>query len=129
MTYEAITEILRLKSGNGSHFQIELEGQIFIDGFALVAPGNPNLSARLAEAAASVSHDGEAKQAAILWAVMESEAFISSDVNHLLKVGLTHVPVDCLLARVIGDVRQWSANESDWRVVRQKIEVFRLRLA
>src|ERR1700726_3131923 len=77
----------------------QIGAQIFIDGWALVAPGKPRLAARLAEAAASVSHDGESVNAAKLLAAMEAEAFLSADIDHLLDVGLTVIPGNSLIAR------------------------------
>ncbi|KAL7936000.1 ADP-ribosylglycohydrolase [Trichoderma chlorosporum] len=88
----------------------------------MVAPGNPTLATRLAEAAARVSHDGEAVYAAKLWAAMEAEAFLSSDANHLLDTGLAFVPTDSILARMIADVRRWVQEDDDWRQTRQRIE-------
>ena len=63
---------------NGRAVAEQIGAQIFIDGWAIVAPGNPALAARLAEQAARVSHDGAAVDAAKLWAAMEAEAFISA---------------------------------------------------
>ena len=55
----------------------------------MVAPGQPELAAQLAEQAGKVSHDGESVHAAMLWAAMEAEAFGSSDIDHLLDTGLS----------------------------------------
>jgi ADP-ribosylglycohydrolase len=107
---------------NGRTVAEQIGAQIFIDGWALVAPGNPELAARLARAAASVSHDGESVFAAQLWAAMEAEAFVSKDVDHLLDTGLSAIPGDCLIARVIGDVRGWVKEDRDWLRTRQRIE-------
>ena len=60
---------------NGRTVAEQIGAQIFIDGWAMVAPGEPELAARLAEQAARVSHDGEAVHAAKLWAAMEAQAF------------------------------------------------------
>ncbi|KAH7128914.1 ADP-ribosylation/Crystallin J1 [Dactylonectria macrodidyma] len=109
-------------STNGRTMAEQIGAQIFIDGWAMVAPGNPALASRLAEAAARVSHDGEAVHAAKLWAAMEAEAFISKDVDHLLEVGLQVIPTDSLIAKMIADVRQWVPQHSDWRRTRQQIE-------
>lgn len=109
-------------STNGRTVAEQIGAQIFIDGWAMVAPGNPDLASRLAEAAARVSHDGEAVYAAKLWAAMEAEAFVSKDVEHLLKVGLKTIPADSLIAQMIGDVRQWVQQDGDWRKTRQRIE-------
>src|SRR6201981_1245858 len=80
------TAFLRLKQGypapqsgsialNGRTAAGEIGGQIFLDGGAVVAPGDPELAADLARRAASVSHDGEAVCAAQVIAAMESLAF------------------------------------------------------
>jgi ADP-ribosylglycohydrolase len=107
---------------NGKTVAEQIGAQIFIDGWALVAPGNPHLAARFAEAAGSVSHDGESVYAAKLLAAMEAEAFLSADIHHLLDVGLSVIPGDSLIARLVADVRSWSSELSDWREARQKIE-------
>ncbi len=107
---------------NGKTVAEQIGAQIFIDGWALVAPGNPHLAARFAEAAGSVSHDGESVYAAKLLAAMEAEAFLSADVHHLLDVGLSVIPGDSLIARLVADVRSWCSELPDWRDARQKIE-------
>ena len=65
-------------AANGRAVAEQIGAQIFIDGWAIVAPGDPKLAARLAEQAARVSHDGAAVDAAKLWAAMEAEAFVST---------------------------------------------------
>ncbi|KAM0252544.1 hypothetical protein ACHAQJ_007676 [Trichoderma viride] len=107
---------------NGRTVAEQIGAQIFIDGWALVAPGNPGLAAKLARAAGSVSHDGESVYAAQLWAAMEAEAFISKDINHILDVGLSTIPEDSLVAHVISKVRKWVAEDGDWMKTRQRIE-------
>ena len=50
--------------------------------------------------------------AAMLWAAMEAEAFRSADIDHLLDIGLSRrSPRDCLIARLIADIRRWHAAE------------------
>lgn len=107
---------------NGTTVAEQIGAQIFIDGWALVAPNQPDLAARLAGRAGSVSHDGESVYAAQLWAAMEAEAFRSADIGHLLDVGLAQIPADCLIARLIADVRRWHSEHPDWLVTRQLIE-------
>lgn len=127
------TAFLNLKKGipaplsgairtNGKTVAEQIGAQIFIDGWALVAPGNPELASQLARAAGSVSHDGESVFAAQLWAAMEAEAFVSKDVDHLLDTGLSMIPQDSLIARVVGEVRQWAKEDGDWLKTRQRIE-------
>lgn len=107
---------------NGTAVAEQIGAQIFIDGWALVAPGQPKLAAQLAQKAGSVSHDGESVHAAMLWAAMEAEAFQSSDIDHLLDVGLSVIPADSLIAKLIADVRAWHKQNQDWRATRQLIE-------
>ncbi len=107
---------------NGTTVAEQIGAQIFIDGWAMVAPGQPQLAAQLAEKAGSVSHDGESVHAAMLWAAMEAEAFRSSEIDHLLDVGLSVIPADCLIARLIADIRAWHAQNVDWLATRQLIE-------
>jgi ADP-ribosylglycohydrolase len=128
------TAFLRLKSGipaprsgsmalNGRTVAEQIGAQIFIDGWAMVSPGNPEQAVHLAEQAARVSHDGEAVHAARLLAAMEAQAFVESDVEALLQVGLGFVPADSLIRRVVEDVRDWHAGDNghDWQRTRALI--------
>lgn len=107
---------------NGQAVAEQIGAQIFIDGWAMVAPKQPELAAKLAEQAGKVSHDGESVYAAMLWAAMEAEAFASSDIDHLIDVGLRQIPSESLIAKLIEDVRKWHREHPDWRETRQKIE-------
>jgi ADP-ribosylglycohydrolase len=123
---------LRLKSGipaprsgsqalNGKLVAEQIGAQIFIDGWALVAPGDPALAADLARRAASVSHDGEAVYAAQVLAAMEALAFLEPDIQELLDCGISFVPRDTVIYRLIADVRDWRTGERDWRVARERL--------
>lgn len=127
------TAYLNLKNGipapnsgsmatNGKTVAEQIGAQIFIDGWAMVAPGDPKLAARLAQRAGSVSHDGESVYAGMLWAAMEAEAFLTKDVNHLLDTGLSVIPPNSAIAGLIADVRQWHSSDGDWLKTRQRIE-------
>src|SRR3984957_13237320 len=94
------TAFLRLKQGipaprsgsialNGKTVAEQIGAQIFIDSWAMVAPGKPLLAFELAGKAGSVSHDGEAVLAAQFLAVMESQAFVEPDLNALFEHGLS----------------------------------------
>ena len=127
------TAYLRLKSGieapqsgaietNGQVVAEQIGAQIFIDGWAMVAPGDPALAADLARRAASVSHDGEAIYGAQMLAAMEAQAFVEADIDRLLDTGLSFIPQDSLIARMIGDIRTWHAEEPDWRRARERLQ-------
>ena len=126
------TAYQRLKSGisapesgsrarNGTVISEQIGAQIFIDGWAMVAPGDPELAADLARRAGSVSHDGEAIYGAQVIAAMEAQAFVESDIDALIDTGLSVIPADSTIARLIHDIRSWHAKEPDWRAARELI--------
>jgi ADP-ribosylglycohydrolase len=127
------TAYLRLKAGipapasgsiatNGKTVAEQIGAQIFIDGWALVAPGNPKLAVELAGKAGSVSHDGEAIYAAQLMAAMEAQAFIEHRIDQLIETGLNYLPPDCLINKLVNDIRDWHRTDGDWRMTREQIE-------
>jgi ADP-ribosylglycohydrolase len=107
---------------NGKTLAEQIGAQIFIDGWAMVCPGNAGLAAKFARDAATVSHDGVAVDAAVLWAVMEAEAFVEEDVEKLLEKGLAYVDRESDLRKPIEDVRAWVKEDGDWEKTRQRIE-------
>lgn len=127
------TAYLRLKSGipapasgsietNGKLVAEQIGAQIFIDGWAMVAPGDPELAADLARRAGSVSHDGEAIYAAQVIAAMEAQAFVEPDLEKLFDCAVSFIPRDSVIARVIHDVREWHGQHGDWRATRTLID-------
>jgi len=127
------TAYLRLASGipaprsgaiatNGKVVAEQIGAQIFIDGWAMIAPGDPDLAADLARRAASVSHDGEAIYGAQVLAVMESLAFVEPDLDKLLDAGVARIPADSLIARMIGEIRGWHREDRDWRATLKRIQ-------
>lgn len=126
------TAYLRLKAGipapqsgsiarNGKVVAEQIGAQIFIDSWAMVVPGDPEQAADLARRAASVSHDCEAIYGAQVLAAMESLAFVESDLNRLLDAAVRWIPRDCVIYRLIADLREWRAGEPDWRHAREKL--------
>jgi hypothetical protein len=106
---------------NGALVAEQIGAQIFADGWAMAAPGDPELAADLAGRAASVSHDGAAVAAARLLAAMEALAFVEADIDALLDGGLRFVPPDGVIARLAGDLRDWHARLPDWRAARGQL--------
>ena len=127
------TAFLRLQEGvpaprsgstalNGQVVAEQIGAQIFIDGWAMVAPGDPELAADLARKAGSVSHDGVAIHGAQALAAMEAQAFVESEINRLIDTGLSLIPADSLIRTLVEQIRAWhAANGDDWRATRQRI--------
>jgi len=99
----------------------QIGAQIFIDGWALVAPGDPELAADLARRAASVSHDGEALHAACALAAMEAMAFVEGDIPALLEAAVSVIPKESVVYRLYADLRERRLIEPDWQKARQYI--------
>jgi len=129
------TAYLRLKEGlpaprsgaiatNGQVVAEQIGAQIFIDGWGMVAPGDPELAAELARRAASVSHDGVAIHGAQVVAALEAMAFVEHDMQRCLSAAVAQIPHDSLIYRMINEIRGWRAAEPDWRVTRQKIQQY-----
>jgi len=125
------TAFLNLKNGidapesgshkiNGDWIPEQIGAQIFIDGFAMSTPGDPDLAAKNVRAAASVSHDGIALDAAVLLGTMESMAFYEKDKDKLLDRGLSYVK-DKHLLNVVEKLRNECAKTNDWHKVRHWI--------
>jgi ADP-ribosylglycohydrolase len=127
------TAFLRLKAGveaphsgsiatNGKVVAEQIGAQIFIDGWAMVCPGDPERAADLARRAASVSHDGEATYGAQVVAAMEAQAFVEPDLNKLLDAASGLIPKDSVIYALISDMRAWRAEEDDWQKTLRKVQ-------
>lgn len=112
------TAYLNLKNGiqaprsgsieqNGTTTAEQIGGQIFIDTWGLVTPGNPDLAARLAEKAASVTHGGNGVYGGIFIAVCISYAFVEKDMVKILEKGLSYIPEDCEYAKIVKIVMEF----------------------
>ncbi len=102
---------------NGSTMAEQIGGQIFIDAWGLVAPGNPDLAAKLAKQAASVTHDRNGIYGGIFIAVCISAAFTGCTIREMLDAALSYIPEDSEYARTVREVRAFYEKEvsKDWR--------------
>ena len=99
------------KHSNGAWIRTEI--------WACVAPGQPEKATRLAFEDACVDHGlAEGTYAAIFVAAMESAAFVINDLRALLRIGLSHIPVDCRVARSVNLVIDAYDRGVDWKEVR-----------
>ena len=101
---------------NGSTMAEQIGGQIFIDPWGLVSPGNPEQAARLAEKAASVTHGGNGVWGGVYVACAISLAFVEPDLEAVLEKALHYIPQDCEYARVVRAVTAFYREHPDnWR--------------
>jgi len=127
------TAFLRLKEGipapdsgtiarNGATVAEQIGAQIFIDGWGMICPNDPDRAVDFARRAGSVSHDGEAIYGAQVVAAMEALAFSGASIDQLIDGALARIPADCLIARMIANIREWHAVGFDWRTAYRNIE-------
>lgn len=109
------TAYLNLKNGikapmsgsiarNGLASAEQIGGQIFIDSWGLVCPGNPLLAAEYARKAASVAHDGNGVYGGMFIAACISQAFVENDIGKIIDCGLSVIPNDCEYTIMVKDV-------------------------
>lgn len=120
------TAYLNLKSGisapqsgsiaqNGPVVAQQIGGQIFIDTWGLVLPGDAKRAADFGEAAASVSHDGEGLWGARFFCAAISHAFVCDDIYEVVRTALGQVPRDSLYRQVTEAVRDfWESCPDDF---------------
>lgn len=101
---------------NGHIVAEQIGGQIFIDCWGLVSPGNPEQAAYLARKAASVTHDGEGVFGGIFIACCISAAFDKKTINEVLETGLRYIPAESVYSRMVRDVQRfYKKNQDNWR--------------
>lgn len=101
---------------NGATVAEQIGGQIFIDSWGLVCPGNPDLAAKYADIVASVTHDGNGKYGGIFIAACISTAFIESDIKKIIQKGLSYLPKESEYVRMVNSVLNYYEGEpTDWR--------------
>ncbi|GAA3139970.1 ADP-ribosylglycohydrolase [Kribbella aluminosa] len=106
---------------NGSTLAEQIGAQIFSDAFALMTPGDPERAVALTRAAASVSHDGVALDAAAFFAAMRASAFEQQELAVLIERSLPFV-TDRRLAELIVDVTSHVSKGDDWRSTRDWVD-------
>lgn len=89
--------------------------------WACLAAGDPELAGRICRLDGQLDHSAESVHSESFIAAMEAAAFAESDLDRLIDAGLTAIPADSKLARLIADTRRFCREESDWRTVHERI--------
>jgi len=89
--------------------------------WACLAPGHPEIAVQYAYEDAIVDHSHEGVYGEVFFAALESAAFVESDSYKLLEIGLSYIPRDCAVARVVRLVVQSYQSQLDWKLLRKKI--------
>lgn len=98
-------------------------GRIRADLYGFVAPGKPALAAALAYKDARLSHTKNGVYGAMFWAAMVAWAFVSRDVEEIVRVGLSEIPRSCRLAEAVRDALAISREVDDWEIAYERLLV------
>ena len=102
-------------------FREWIGAQIRADIFGYVAPGWPERAAELAFKDASISHVKNGIYGEMLMAAMLAASFVTSDIEEIVKIGLSEIPANCRLAEAVHDTVVWCRELSDWESVWDRI--------
>lgn len=108
---------------NGATIAEQIGGQIFIDSWGLVCPGQPEEAARYGEMAARVSHDRNGVYGGRFIAAAVAAAFEEKDPEKIIEIALRQIPEESEYARVTKAVIDFfHAHPDDFRLCRQFLE-------
>lgn len=83
--------------------------QIRADFFGYAAPGNPEKAAEYAWRDACISHIKNGIYGEMWVAAMLAAAYVTSDIETIIRAGLAQIPANCRLTKAIEQVFQWKA--------------------
>ena len=96
--------------------------QIRADMWGYVTPGNPELGAELAWRDACISHTKNGIYGEMFVAAMLSAAFATSDVEEIIRAGLSEIPARSRLAEAVNDILGWwKEDNADWEKALDKV--------
>lgn len=101
---------------NGAAVAEQIGGQIFIDTWGLIAPGNPSLAAEYAAKAASVTHGGNGVYGGMFVAAAIAAAFTEKSIRRVIEAALSVIPADCEYSRMSRDIIHFYEHDAskDW---------------
>ena len=91
------------------------------DLYGYVAPGKPELAATLAYKDAALSHTKNGVYSAMLMAAMMAWAFVTDDLEEIIRVGLSEIPRHCRLAEAVNAVLDARRNGDDWELAYEQL--------
>jgi len=95
--------------------------QIRADIWGYITPGWPEKAAEFAFRDAAISHVKNGIYGEMFVAAMLAASYVSSDVEEVIKIGLSEIPKNCRLAEAIRDTVAWSKELTDWEQVWDRI--------
>ena len=108
---------------NGTTIAEQIGGQIFIDSWGWVYPGDFRKAADMAGMAASVGHDRNGIYGARFIAACISLAFEEQSISRIVELALETIPEESTYAQVVRAVRSFHREHPrSWREAREYLE-------
>ena len=101
------------RNSNGAWIRSEI--------WACLMPGHPEKAVEFAYYDATADHFGEGIYAEIFTASIESAAFVETDTEKLIDIGLSFIPSYSSVADAVNKVREYYKTGLDWKEARKKL--------
>jgi ADP-ribosylglycohydrolase len=89
--------------------------------WACLAPGDPDRAAGFAWADSACDHSGDGIWAEVFFAALEAAAFVESDRDRLIQIGLIYLPLESRVRdAILLAIDSWS-RKKEWPAVREEI--------
>lgn len=89
--------------------------------WACLAPGRPDVAVKYAYEDACVDHADDGVYAELFCAAVQSAAFVESDRDTLIDIGLSYIPEDCSIAGAVRFVQKCYRDGDSWQTTRKKL--------
>lgn len=86
--------------------------------WACLCPGLPDLAVHYAYEDAVVDHSEDGLYGELFCAALESAAFVESDRNKLIEIGLSYIPDNCLVAKSVRLAMECHKSGISWKEAR-----------
>jgi hypothetical protein len=94
----------------------DIDYQIEADYAGLMSPGMPNAASQISDKIGHIMNYGDGWYGGVYFGAMYSLAFVSNDVNYIVKEALKTVPAQSNYYKCISDVIRWHQQyPGDWR--------------
>ncbi len=89
--------------------------------WACLCPGNPDLAVKYAYRDGVIDHSEDGLYGELFCAALESAAFVESDRDTLVEIGLSYIPQDCLVATAVKLAQECFRQGLTWQEARKRM--------
>lgn len=122
--YNILNGIMPPASGywkNNPHSD-DIDFQIESDFAGLMSPGMPLTASRITDKIGHIMNYGDGWYGGVYVSAMYSLAFITSDIDFIVKEALKMIPPESEFYKLMSDVIKWSGQNADWKQTWQEVE-------